>query len=47
MKFGDLDQKMRVFENEARPPDFILHGSRAIDGVDPENSWLGADFGAE
>jgi hypothetical protein len=27
--------------------EYILHGSRAIDGVDPENSWLGADFGSE
>ena len=27
--------------------EFILHGNRAIDGVDPEGSWLGTDFGSE
>jgi hypothetical protein len=27
--------------------EFIMHGNRAIDGVDPEGSWLGADFGTE
>jgi len=27
--------------------EFILHGSRAMDGVDPDSSWLGADFGNE